>query len=171
MTSTKTPGRPVEFTADRKRLAVDAFRRTAKPTEAAKAAGVSLSTIQRHRIKDPAFEEAWGEAVQFLVEEVEAAVRELALVGQLKTTYGKNGEVVSEEHKRSLGAMTLFLKAWAPLRYRENISLGVSGGTTVDVSHRIDPSTMTHEQRVAMRLLLRPEVEVTIGEEVSQDGN
>ena len=116
---------------------------------------------------------AWALIQAEYVEALEAeADRRGRTEGTVKATYGKDGTLISEEVRYSDGLLTLLLKANAPEKYRENIAIGVSGGTTVDVSHRIDPATMSQEQRVAMRLLLRgsgKQVEVTIGEEATGD--
>ena len=173
MSQTALPGRPVEFSQERKALSLAEYARSRSIAAAAEAGGVSLATLKRHRTSDESFGDAWALLKAHYVAELEAeADRRGRTEGTVKATYGKDGTLISEEVRYSDGLLTLLLKANAPEKYRENIAIGVSGGTTVDVSHRIDPATMSQEQRVAMRLLLRgtgKQVEVTIGEEATGD--
>lgn len=166
MGETTRIGRPVEFTDDLKRLALAEYSRTAGVQAAAKAAGVSVATINRHRKDDPdGFGAAWAEAQQAYVELLESEAQRRAVDGVEEIKYGPTGGVVSRTIRFSDGLLTLLLKANAPRKYRENQRLEISTTGTVDHTHRLDPAQLSHAQRAAFRDLLRrpAEIKVEIG--------
>lgn len=71
------------FDADRKRLYVKAIRRGARRRTAAEAVGVGTETVWRHMRDDDAFNKQVLEAEESRVDEVEAALYESAIQGNV----------------------------------------------------------------------------------------
>lgn len=68
-----------KFTAAAKKIFLDTLRQTANVTRSAKAAGVSLSTVRRHRERYAQFELEWLDAQEAAVDLLEATMVERAL--------------------------------------------------------------------------------------------
>lgn len=168
MSNPPTLGRPVEFTDDRKRLALAEYSASLGVGAAALAAGVSVATVNRHRKEDPdGFGAAWAEAQAAYVELLEAEAHRRGVEGETEEHFGPQGQIVRRIRKYSDGLLTLLLKANAPAKYRENQRLEISTSGTISHEHRLDPGKLDHAQRAAFRELLRrraaPEVTVEIG--------
>ena len=82
-----------KFGAAAKRVFLDTLRQTANVTKSAKAAGVSLSTVRRHRDRFPQFELEWLDAQEAAIDLLEAMMVERALrYNQSLTGAGLEGE-------------------------------------------------------------------------------
>jgi ATPase subunit of ABC transporter with duplicated ATPase domains len=68
-----------KFGVAAKRVFLDMLRQTANVTRSAKAAGVSLSTVRRHRDRYPQFELEWLDAQEAAIDLLEATMVERAL--------------------------------------------------------------------------------------------
>ena len=86
------------FDDSRKRLYLDHFAGTADSHAAAEAAGVCHSTIVAHRLKDPAFAAAEGEAlaVAYAALEIEALRQRLEAQRRLREGLSPTGEISKE---------------------------------------------------------------------------
>ena len=97
-----------KFTAAAKKVFLDTLRQTANVTRSAKAAGVSLSTVRRHRERYPQFELEWLNAQEAAVDLLEATMVERALrYNQSLTGAGLGGETVPVEPFSNGDAMRL----------------------------------------------------------------
>ncbi len=82
-----------KFGVAAKRVFLDMLRQTANVTRSAKAAGVSLSTVRRHRERYPQFELEWLDAQEAAIDLLEAVMVERALrYNQSLTGAGIEGE-------------------------------------------------------------------------------
>jgi len=78
-------------------------------SDAAKAVGVSQTTLYRHRKADADFEAAWDIAVEEAVDEMELEARRRAVTGITRDIYYK-GDVVGEEQVYSDSLLMFMLK-------------------------------------------------------------
>lgn len=154
--STKTrKTRSDALTQKRKALALEEFARTGRRVAAARAAGCSPKTIDRHRESDKDFGTAWDDAQAEYVELLEAEAHRRAIDGTETEKLDRAGCVISRETKYSDGLLKLLLSANASEKYASN--LHVKKETTVRTEHtdRVDFGSLTHEQKAALRILLR----------------
>jgi hypothetical protein len=90
---------------------LDALARTPSVTVAAQAAGVDRRTVYRHRDADPAFKEAWNDALDQTLDALEHAVYERAI-------------------KEDAQLAMFILRSHRPLIYQEKqrLDIGLLGG-------------------------------------------
>ncbi len=157
MTSITKPGRPIEFTSDRKSLALAELRRTGRTRAAARAAGMCPSTMDRARKIDPeGFGAAWADARAEFVESLEEDARLMAK-GQLAVErfYDADGVLTHEVYsKPSAAVMIALLKGNAREKYGDQFKGEVHNTGGIDHTHRIDPSQLSLGQLRSMRELL-----------------
>lgn len=102
---------------------------------AAAKVGVSRSTVYEEQAKNPDFAAAVADVRQDLVEELEREAIRRAVDGVVERgTYDKNGNLVGEfVIKKSDRMMEMLLRANAPGKYRENVSVQTTGA----IDHRV----------------------------------
>lgn len=125
----------ITFTEEAKARYIAALRSTCNKTRAAMAAGISTSTVAKHRKEDALFDERCNEALDEGIDLLEDSAHVRAFEGIIETRYGKDGQIVSEDRKYS-DALTMFLlKAHRPDKYRERsqVDSNVSGGFHLSV--------------------------------------
>lgn len=117
------------FTEDRKAQFLDVLRETANVTVSARAVGVSLSTVYKHRTDDALFAERFEEAMDEAVDMLEHEAHRRAFQGTDEPVFYR-GDEVGYVRKYS-DALTMFLlKAHRPDKYRERseVKQELSGG-------------------------------------------
>lgn len=125
-------------TPNRKAAFLRVLSETGNVTRAARETGLSRSTAMRHRAKDPAFAEAWAEALDVGADALEAEARRRAVEGVERPVFGRvatglDGQVgVVREYSDTL--LIFLLKGCRPEKYRERreISATTHGKITVD---------------------------------------
>ena len=122
---------------------------------AAREAGISIRTAQRHRAKNPEFAEAWEDAQGAIVATMEVVIRQRALVG-VRTPVLFGGKVVHHINEVDTGALRWLLGKLKPEVYGEKVdhNLKHSGDVNVNVSGQIDVRTLTNEQLTTLRDIL-----------------
>jgi hypothetical protein len=112
--------RRVRFTEARKRIFLDHFAGTGDAFAAAKAAGVSYSTVWEHRRTDAAFAAAFDEALAqaYAMLEVEAVRQRLEAQRQLREGLCPTGEV-AKEFERVLQLMARYERKNGRIGMRE----------------------------------------------------
>jgi hypothetical protein len=108
--------------------------RKAPNVDKARKAGTKLSrqTIYNHRDSDELFRTLWDEAMEGHIDAAEETVFEMGTVGDVRRTF-RDGEMVSEEYRRSSDALKFYLSA-NRAKYRENkagLQINISTGPTL----------------------------------------
>lgn len=123
---------------------------------ACKAAGIGRTMAFQWRQDDPVFASQWNEAVEQATEKLEREAWRRASEGWEKPVF-QNGRQVGTVREYSNTLLIFLLKAQRPDRYRENSKVEISGpqGQPVALSHRIDLSNLTAEEKMAIAGLAR----------------
>jgi len=90
---------------------------------------IPRKTAYNNRDSDPDFRAAWDEAIAIAVDFLEGEARRRAVEGTLKPIY-QGGKLVGEVREFSDTLLIFLLKAQNPMKYRDNISVRHSGGTS-----------------------------------------
>lgn len=114
---------------------------------AAKEAGVSIRTANRHRAKDPEFAEAWEEARGAIVATMEVVARQRALVG-VRTPVIYQGKIVEHINEVDSGMLRWMLAKLKPEVYgdKAEISHKHEGEVGLNVSGAIDITLCTDDE-------------------------
>lgn len=100
--------------------------------DAAKYAGVTVSTVQRHLETDIVFNEAVSEINAYYKDRLKAHQRNLVFNGTKKINYNRSGEIISEETIYPIRLIELELKAYDEnYRDKREVDMKVSGGVMV----------------------------------------
>jgi hypothetical protein len=116
------------FTEGLKATFLDTLRETCNVTLAAKAAGVSSSSVYKHKQTDVLFSERWDEALQEGIDLLEHKAHQRAFEGVSEPVFYQGYECGSV--RKYSDALTMFLlKAHRPDKYRERsqVDSNVSG--------------------------------------------
>jgi hypothetical protein len=127
--------RATKFNDAAKELFLKHYRQTFRLYDSAHYAGVSCQTVLTHKKKDPVFAAAMEEARYIYADMVEKTMHKVAIEGTIKTTYDKQGNVVSEEIIYATNILAMMAKRANP-EYKEAAGAGVelnvnSGGVLV----------------------------------------
>lgn len=99
---------------------------------AARIAGVTLQTVKKHIEKDPEFGAAAAEALGCYKDRLIEHHQNLVFNGTVKTTYGRDGSIVSEETIYPVRLIELELKKHDEgYRDRKDVSVNITGGVIV----------------------------------------
>lgn len=101
-------------------------------TVAARAVGVSATTVYKHRKEDPLFAERMQEALDEAVDLLEDEAHRRAFKGVEKIVFYKGDECGAVREYSDALAMFL-LKAHRPNKYRERSEVAMSGNLSVTV--------------------------------------
>ena len=129
---TALAGCPRKLTPQRMAMYCEYLAQHGRPMHAAESVGVTSTTIQDWRKKDPEFNQAVEEAKAAFLDRCWQHADKLAFEGVLQQTFDRNGAVISEkmEYAKDLLAMRL-KKADPELRDRTAVDLTVHGGALV----------------------------------------
>lgn len=157
-------------TAGRRRRFLAALGRTATVTEACDAAGIERSTAYRWRHSSPAVAKAWDEAVQRVVDRLEAEAVRRAADGWEEPVY-QQGREVGRVLKFSDRMLELLLKRHKP-EFRERSAVELSGpnGGAVKVEASARRPSL-EDVRAALLELQRGAVESRRAEDVPHLSN
>ena len=167
---TLQPINAYKFTPEIQRLAVKVYSETNSRVEAAKAAGVSLSTLERHLKVDPQLQEAMKEAKAVYVRNLEAEAHRRAVTGVTQSKPGPGG-VWYDVTTYDTALLLHLLKKADPERHGDT--------KTVEVKHTksdaIDVSRLSPEKQELLRALLESkpaqQIEVTVEKEELDSGD
>ena len=123
--------RVTSFDDSAKGLSLDIFAKTGRITDAASAAGVSISTIRSHLQKNPEFAQAWEIAQEQYSDHVTSLIEERAFTGIEEPIIGgrHRDEVVGHKRTYSDSLAVLHAKRYVPAyRERQQLDVSVSGG-------------------------------------------
>jgi hypothetical protein len=115
---------------------IETLKKVGAVLPSAELVGVDKSTVYRARASDPEFAQAWDEALERSVEDVEAVLHHWALRGVARPVYYQ-GAVVGQETVVQPRLIELYLKAHKPEKYRENYAVAKA---LVDAMPAIDPA-------------------------------
>lgn len=101
-------------------------------TLAARAVGVSVATIYKHRKDDPLFAERMQEALDEAVDLLEDEAHRRAFKGVEKPIFFRDQEI-AKVREYSDGLAMFLLKAHRPNKYRERSEVAMSGNLSVTV--------------------------------------
>lgn len=101
-------------------------------TVAARAVGVSLTTVYHHRKNDPLFAERMQEALDEAVDMLEHEAHRRAFEGIDKPVFFRDQEIAKVK-EYSDGLAMFLLKAHRPNKYRERSEVAMSGSLSVTV--------------------------------------
>ena len=123
---------------------------------ACKAAGIGRTMAFQWRQDDPVFASQWNEAVEQATELLEKEAWRRASEGWEKPVF-QNGSQVGTIREYSNTLLIFLLKALRPDRYRDNAKVEISGpqGGPVALSHKIDLSNLSPEEKIALASLAR----------------
>jgi hypothetical protein len=110
-----------------KGLALDVMARTGRMSDAAKAAGVSLTTVKNHISKDNEFAQAWEVARQEYADHITSLIEERAFIGMEEPIIGGKfrDQVVGTKRVYSDSLAVMHAKRYVE-EYREKQQLDVS---------------------------------------------
>lgn len=100
------------------------FARTGNVTESCENVGVNRSTVYVWQEKDDQFVAGWREAEIQATERLESEARRRAVDGTQKPVY-QGGQLVGYITEKSDTLLIFLLKAHAPEKYRDNVSVTV----------------------------------------------
>lgn len=106
--------RPDAFTAAKKQTFLDHLAGCCNVSRAAEAAGVHFATVFRHRLSDPAFGQAFTEALETGYEALEAAMLERAAKGGYRPGDGAEGVPGPETVDTALAQFMLSVRHRGP---------------------------------------------------------
>lgn len=120
--------RQAQFNDRRKAIYLHALSMFGRKSHAARAAGVSMSTIQNHRNADVDFSEAEEFALEHYLDHLREAVYEQGVVGIMQPMIDKNGSIAAYRREMSPQLLLAEIKKFDP-DYRDNrkIDLNVNG--------------------------------------------
>lgn len=101
-------------------------------TVAARAVGVSVATVYKHRKDDPLFAERMQEALDESVDLLEHEAHRRAFQGVEKPVFYRDQEI-AKVREYSDGLAMFLLKAHRPNKYRERSEVAMSGNLSVTV--------------------------------------
>lgn len=104
---------------DTKHEFLEALAKDGRRNAAARAVGVSPSTVSKWLKDDEQFADAFREAQQDLTELLEESALEKAIDGKLEKRFDKDGNLISERYVYSDTLHVLLLKANAPEKYKD----------------------------------------------------
>lgn len=127
----------VPFNEERQLAFLDLLRETCNVTVAARAVGVSTTTVAKHRQADPLFNERYDEALQEGVDLLEHEAHRRAFKGVDEPVFHK-GEECGKVRKYSDPLTMFLLKAHRPTKYRDNTALELTGknGGPIEISEQ-----------------------------------
>lgn len=120
------PSRTPRFDDEARQRFLMALREVPNVSRAARAAGVSPSTVYAARAEDEAFASAWHDALEEGVDRMEEEAHRRAFLGYPGRPVVSEGRVVREVTEYSDGLATLLLKAHRPGKYREQATVQAS---------------------------------------------
>lgn len=122
----------IKFDDKQKEIFLDEYRKWGRMGEAAAAAGVSTQTVRKHLADDEDFAEAMMVAENEYKDKLIAHHQNLVFNGQEKTTYDRNGNIVSTETVYPVRLIELELKKHDPgYRDKQEVAVTHSGGVLV----------------------------------------
>jgi hypothetical protein len=106
------------WTPKKRKKFLDALRKCANVTHAARLVGCSRQAVYDARDNDPQFAEAWDNAVEEAIDAMEAEAERRACRGYLKPVF-QNGKRVGHVREYSDTLLIFMLKAQRPRRFRD----------------------------------------------------
>lgn len=117
---------------DTKRIFLENLAEHGRTGTASRISGISHATIKKHIEKDPEFGQAVAEAMECYKDRLIAHHQNLVFNGTLKTTYGKDGAIVSEEQIYPIRLIELELKKHDEgYRDKKDVTVSVRGGVLI----------------------------------------
>lgn len=117
---------------DTKRIFIEEYAKHGRIGTAARMAGVKMSTFKKLITKDPEFGLAMAEALECYKDRLIDHHQNLVFNGTVKTTYGRDGSIVSEETIYPIRLIELELKKHDEgYRDRKDVSVNITGGVLV----------------------------------------
>jgi hypothetical protein len=111
---------------------LEEFAKHGRHGTAARIAGVSVATVKKYMEKDAAFGEACAEAMECYHDRLIEHHQNLVFNGTVKTTYGRDGSIVSEETIYPQRLIELELKKHDEgYRDKKDVTVNVKGGVLV----------------------------------------
>lgn len=111
---------------------IEEYAKHGRHGTASRIAGVSMKTIKKHMEKDPEFGQSCAEALECYKDSLIAHHQNLVFNGTVKTTYGRDGTIVSEETIYPIRLIELELKKHDEgYRDKKELSVNVRGGVLV----------------------------------------
>lgn len=111
---------------------LEALEKTGNVSAAARLCGTDRTTVYSHRKRDEEFKGWWDEALEVAVEHLELECRRRALHGVEKAVFFHGERVDGGKVREYSDVLLMFLlKAQRPLKYRENVDVGLSGGLNI----------------------------------------
>lgn len=101
-------------------------------SHAARLAGYSRRTVYDYRQDEPAFKQAWDDALEDGADVFEDELRRRAVDGIDKPVFYQ-GEICGHVREYSDTLLALGVKARRPEKYRENVDLNHSGNVTLNI--------------------------------------
>jgi len=135
----------ITFDDERKAIYLQHLAETDRRGHAAKAAGVSLETVRKHRMNDPVFDEACIQARQEYADNLQKEVREL-MKGWNKPMLGGQfkDEIIANERIIPLPLLQMEMKRAIP-EYREGAGRGDDGAVEKGVGVIVVPAEASYE--------------------------
>lgn len=113
-----------KFNDEAKEIFLEHYRKTFRLGVSARVAGVCVQTVVDHKKKDPVFAAACEEARYIYADLVEDTMHKVAIEGTTKTTYDKQGNVVSVEIIHATNILAMMAKRSNP-EYKEATGAGI----------------------------------------------
>ena len=113
----------LKVTQEKKDKFLAALAQTGNVSLACRSIAIVNRTIYEHRAKDPAFREAWDDALEEFADRVEAEIVRRGLAGYEKPIVYQ-GKVTGTVTEKSDTLLIFLAKALRPEKFRENYDMG-----------------------------------------------
>jgi hypothetical protein len=151
---TPREGPQVQFDAERRAAWLLAYERTGEKKAACGAVGIGRQTLYDHLRRDPEFRAQAEAARDRLLETLMGRLKHVAVDGVEKTTYDKDGNVLSVTRTYDVRALLAWIKRLERDKWGDHVQVDKTVKGSVDHVHRVKPAELPKVARDRMRDLL-----------------